>query len=140
MIWHLSQGIQPAAAFELSLGETSLPDDFRRMLVEAPLRSRAELENSGWVRHTLESALWGLLTTRSFEDAVIQVVNLGSDADTAGSVAGALAGAAYGLNAIPQEWRNQLRGEWPLGSGRFWRTPDFIDLADRLVGLEGIQA
>lgn len=140
MIWQLSRGMEPAMAFEMALGETSLPDDFRRMLVEAPLRRRSELKNSGWVRHTLESVLWGLLTTRSFEDAVIQVANLGGDTDTTGSVVGALAGAVYGLSAIPQAWRDQLQGEWPLGSGHFWRTPDFIHLADRLVELEGIQA
>jgi hypothetical protein len=55
----------------------------------------------------------------------------------AASVVGALAGAAYGLNAIPQTWRDQLQGEWPLHSGRYWRTLDFIHLADRLAELEG---
>ena len=140
MIWHLSQGVQPAAAFELAVdadGRTSLSDDFHEMLVEAPLRRRSELKNSGWVRHTLESALWGLLTTHSFEEAAIQVANLGGDADTAASVVGALAGATYGLSAIPQTWRDQLHGEWPLSTGQYWRTPDFIHLADRLIELEG---
>ena len=140
MIWQLSRGAQPAAAFELVLGtgrQVGLPEDFSRMLAEAPLRRRAELKNSGWVRHTLESAMWGLLTTHSFEEAVIQVANLGSDADTAASVVGALAGATYGLSAIPRAWQDQLQGEWPLGSGRHWHTSDFSDLADRLVELEG---
>ncbi|MBE3037631.1 MAG: ADP-ribosylglycohydrolase family protein, partial [Chloroflexi bacterium] len=85
-----------------------------------------------------DSAIWGLLTPRSVEDAVIQVTNLGDDADIAGSVVGALAGAAYGLSAIPQACRDRLQGKWPLSSARLWRNPDFIDLADRLVELEGI--
>ncbi|MBU0495438.1 MAG: ADP-ribosylglycohydrolase family protein [Chloroflexi bacterium] len=80
------------------------------------------MANSGWVRHTLESAAWGLLTTDSFEAAVVQVVNLGNDADTAGAVVGALAGAAYGLAGIPARWRDALRGEWPLRSGHVWRV------------------
>jgi ADP-ribosylglycohydrolase len=32
----------------------------------------------------------------------IHAVNLGEDADTAGAVAGQLAGAAYGQNGIPE--------------------------------------
>jgi ADP-ribosylglycohydrolase len=48
-------------------------------------------------------------------------------------VAGALAGAAYGLDAIPARWREVLQGEWPLGSGRIWRAADLALLADQLV-------
>jgi len=80
----------------------------------------------------VESAVWGLLTTSSFEEAVVQVVNLGDDTDTAGAVVGALAGAAYGLEAIPKRWRDALRGEWPP-RGRVWREADLIVLADRLA-------
>ena len=109
-----------------------MPQPLRRVVEAASRRHRSELKNSGWVRHTLESAVWGLLTTDSFEDAVVQVVNLGNDADTAGAVVGALAGAAYGLAAIPIRWRESLRGEWPLGSGRIWHTDDLIALADQL--------
>ncbi len=140
MIEQLSRGAQPATAFELTVRagkQSGLADDFYRMLVEAPLRKRSELKNTGWVRHTLESAVWGLLTTRSFEEAVIQVANLGGDADTAASVVGALAGAVYGLSTIPQTWLDQLQGEWPLHSGFYWHALDFTDLADRLVDLEG---
>ncbi|MBC8265186.1 MAG: ADP-ribosylglycohydrolase family protein [Anaerolineales bacterium] len=66
--------------------------------------------------------------------AVVQVVNLGNDADTAGTVVGALAGATYGLQAIPARWQKALRGEWPLKSGMHWGVAELIALADRLVG------
>ncbi len=49
----------------------------------------------------LPTCLYVLLTTDSFEDAVLEVVNLGGDADTAGAILGALAGAHYGESAIP---------------------------------------
>jgi len=75
-----------------------------------------------------------LLTTRSFEEAVIQAANLGGDADTSAAVTGALAGAAYGLDGIPRRWRVTLRGEWPLRSGVLWNADRFVDLTDRLVG------
>ena len=87
------------------------------------------------MRHTLESAVWALLNTTSFEDALIRAVNLGEDADTVGAVVGALAGAAYGVEAIPQRWRSELQGEWPVNSGNIWRETDFVELADRLMTL-----
>jgi ADP-ribosylglycohydrolase len=87
------------------------------------------------VRDTAESAVWGLLTTGSFGEAIVQVANLGGDADSAASVTGALAGAAYGLDAIPLDWRETLRGEYPLHSRRAWDVARVVELADRLTGI-----
>jgi ADP-ribosyl-[dinitrogen reductase] hydrolase len=99
------------------------------------MRSRHDLKNTGWVLHTLESSLWAALTTQSFEEALVQAVNLGSDADTTGTVTGTIAGAMYGVNAIPARWKDLLHGEYPLKSGRIWLTQDFINLADKLSNL-----
>jgi ADP-ribosyl-[dinitrogen reductase] hydrolase len=60
------------------------------------------------VIHTLEAAMWSVETTQSFEAALIKAVNLGDDADTVGAVTGQLAGALYGLRAIPQRWLEPL--------------------------------
>ena len=43
-----------------------------------------------------------------FEDGLRHVVGLGGDTDTNAAVAGALLGAAHGLDAIPVEWRSVL--------------------------------
>lgn len=102
----------------------------------APMRLRHDLKNSGWVRHTIESALWAVTTTRSFEEALVRVVNLGNDADTAGCVTGAIAGAVYGLEGIPARWKQALHGEYPIHSGKLWFLQDFIDLADHLARIE----
>ena len=53
---------------------------------------------------TVEAALWALNTTASFEDALVAAVNLGGDADSIGAVCGQLAGAKYGVGAIPERW------------------------------------
>ena len=66
--------------------------------------SREECDNSGWCVSTVESALWALNSTTSFEDALVAAVNLGGDADSIGAVCGQLAGAKYGLSAIPERW------------------------------------
>ena len=38
------------------------------------------------------------------------VANLGEDTDTAAATAGILLGAKFGLEGIPESWRNQLQG------------------------------
>ena len=67
-----------------------------------------EIRSSGFVIDTLEAAFWCFMTTDNYKDAVLKAVNLGDDTDTTGAVTGALAGLAYGLDSIPQEWREQL--------------------------------
>ena len=71
-------------------------------------QSADEISSSGYVVHTLEAALWCLLTTDSYKECVLKAVNLGEDTDTVAAVAGGLAGAMYGYDAIPEEWRNTL--------------------------------
>ena len=70
---------------------------------------RNEIKSSGYVVDTLEAALWCLLTTDSYRDCVLKAVNLGGDTDTIAAVAGGLAGALYGYDAIPKEWLNTLK-------------------------------
>lgn len=134
-IYHLLQGTAPRAAIDHACAELPLPAGLRAVIAAAPGKPREALKNTGWVRHTVESAVWGLLTTDSFEEAVVQVANLGEDADTAAAVVGALAGAAYGVSAIPARWRAALKGRWPLRSGVLWNAQRFEVLADRLAAL-----
>ena len=70
-----------------------------------------EIRSGGFVRDTLKAATWCFVNTTSYEDCVLAAVNLGDDTDTTAAVAGALAGTAYGIEAIPQEWINTLRGK-----------------------------
>ncbi|MDR3250815.1 MAG: ADP-ribosylglycohydrolase family protein [Tannerella sp.] len=81
-----------------------------------------EIHSSGYVLHTLEAAVWCLLTTENYRDAVLKAVNPGEDTDTTAAVTGALAGLCYGLENIPQEWRKQIA-----------RRHDIEDLAERLL-------
>jgi ADP-ribosyl-[dinitrogen reductase] hydrolase len=118
-----------------SLSKVSLGSEFELVLELAPVRQRDQLQNSGWVRHTLESALWATLNSQSFEEALVNAVNLGNDADTTGCVTGAIAGAMYGVEAIPERWKDALHGEYPLRSGCLWFAKDFIRLADDLAKL-----
>jgi ADP-ribosyl-[dinitrogen reductase] hydrolase len=140
MIFFLLRGTPKEEALALALAHVQLSPQMAAAVADAPGKRRDQLPNTGWVVHTLESAVWGLLTTTSFAEAVIQVVNLGSDADTAGAVVGALAGAAYGYTAIPIEWSCRLRGYWPIQTNAKWQVEDFIRLANQLVKIPGSTA
>ena len=71
-------------------------------------REPPEIRGSGYVIHTLEAALWAFHGTDNFRDGALKVVNLGEDADTTGAVYGQIAGAFYGDEGIPKEWREKL--------------------------------
>jgi ADP-ribosyl-[dinitrogen reductase] hydrolase len=75
---------------------------------DLPRRLESDIDSSGYVIHTLIASLWCLVTTNNFEQCVLKAVNLGEDTDTTGTVAGGLAGVAYGLRGIPERWRNAL--------------------------------
>ncbi|MDG3002776.1 ADP-ribosylglycohydrolase family protein [Paludisphaera mucosa] len=57
----------------------------------------------------IPTCLYILLTTDSFEEAILEVVNLGGDADTTGAILGAMAGAHYGVDEIPHRWLEGLQ-------------------------------
>ena len=86
-----------------------------------------EIHSSAFVLDSLQTAVWAVLRTHSFEDAVCTTVNLGDDADTNGAVTGALAGAAYGAQAIPARWTAALLGREKI-----------LAVADRLATLAGV--
>lgn len=63
---------------------------------------------SGYVVHTVIAVLQSFFDTDTFEECLVEVVNRGGDADTTGAIAGMLAGAHYGMNALPARWLRQL--------------------------------
>lgn len=72
-------------------------------------RERPRRENpSGWVVETLQAVLQALVDVGGFEPCLVDVVNRGGDADTTGAIAGMLAGALYGREALPTRWLKAL--------------------------------
>ena len=75
---------------------------------EFSFRRRRRENPSGWIVETMQVVLQSLLETGDFESCLVEVTNRGGDADTTGAIAGMLAGALYGLDAIPARWRKAL--------------------------------
>lgn len=71
-------------------------------------KSVEDIQGSGYTVACLEAALWCFFKTDSFEAAVLTAANLGDDADTTAAVCGQLAGAFYGVSAIPGRWLDLL--------------------------------
>ncbi len=88
----------------------------------APSADAEKLQGSGYVLNAVRIAFWALMSTDSFEDAVVAAVMIGDDTDTNAAVAGAVAGAHYGYSAIPERWRAVLHQHDRL-----------VTLADQLI-------
>jgi len=67
------------------------------------------------------AALYCFMRSKTLEHAILSAINLGGDADTIGACCGALAGACWGLDAIPYRWTTELE-----------KYNTLIQLADRL--------
>jgi ADP-ribosylglycohydrolase len=106
------QGIAPA---EIAHFDRLLNGDISQL-------SENEINSASYVIDTLESSIWCLLTTDSYEEAVLKAVNLGYDTDTTAAVTGGLAALMYGFGSIPKRWLTQLA-----------RREDIENLAEKLA-------
>lgn len=71
-------------------------------------KPESEIDSSGYVVATLEAAFWVVAQSEDFETAILAAANLGKDADTVAAVTGQLAGALWGYEGIPPQWRTRL--------------------------------
>ena len=79
----------------------------------------------------LTAAVTAFGATNSFRDAILHAANLGGDSDVIAAACGQLAGAYYGVKAIPTSWHNGLMHKELITT--------FADrlLAHAMVGLSG---
>ncbi|SDX89070.1 ADP-ribosyl-[dinitrogen reductase] hydrolase [Allochromatium warmingii] len=67
-----------------------------------------EIDGTFFAAQSLEAAMWCFARTDSFKDAIRLAVALGGDTDSTAAVCGQVAGAYYGLSAIPEPWTTEL--------------------------------
>lgn len=103
---------------ELLLGADSIPAQLFEEGASSEIRDVAQgsywknqppnIRGTGYVVDALEAALWAFNESDSFREGALLAVNLGEDADTTGAIFGQLAGAYYGVEGIPGEWRGKI--------------------------------
>ena len=106
----------------LSINPSEIKLFYRLLAAEIKNLPEEQIQSSGYVLHTLEASIWCLMTTDTYQDAVLKAVNLGLDTDTTGAVTGGLAGLLYSFDDIPSRWVTGLA-----------RREDIEDLANRLM-------
>lgn len=79
-----------------------------RALATAGVPSARGAAGNGTAAGALAQACEALQTTESFREAVLRAANYGGNSDVVAAVCGQLAGALYGVGAIPSSWRNAL--------------------------------
>ena len=77
-------------------------------LLEPSVKDDDESNFNGYI--CLRDAVRAVRFTSNYADAVEYAVNLGGDADTVAAVAGAFAGALYGMQEIPVRWATYVHG------------------------------
>jgi len=121
-----------------------------RRLLEATLGAAEAppgdyVRQQGWVLIAFRNALWQLLHAPDLEEGVVDTVMRGGDTDTNAAICGALLGAVYGREAVPERWTNRLLGcrpeegrpgvRWPRP--RIYWPVDALELAKALVSALG---
>jgi len=127
-------GDAPIAAIPAALAAVHHDHRERWTGVLAPTwHPRDATEFNGAVWPCLGSAVWAVRTTRTFEDAIRAALDLGGDTDTVAAVTGGLAGALYGLGAIPARWTDRLHVPLPGWPDTVLRRAELTTLAHRLL-------
>jgi poly(ADP-ribose) glycohydrolase ARH3 len=85
-----------------------------------------ELGNGVEALNSVPTAIYSFLTTTNFEKAVMYAVSLGGDADTIGAMCGAIAGACYGINDMPDRWKVKLENKEKIEATaqRLWEVKE----------------
>lgn len=68
-----------------------------------------DINSSGYIVDTLEASFWCLLTNSSYENTIVEAINLGQDTDTIACICGSMAGIIYGMNSFPSRWLDKLQ-------------------------------
>lgn len=96
-----------AAMFgDLELSTTALLDRITHRANQTA--GRPVKSASGYALASVITSIAIALRATSFEDGVVEIINIGGDTDTTGAMVGAILGAQHGMTSIPDRWVNAL--------------------------------
>ena len=138
----IREGLVPKAVYD-RMGARAIQwdvdDAIKERIEQARTRRPPEYYHQmGWVLTAFHNALYELLHVPTLEDGVVGTVQCGGDTDTNGAICGALLGAVYGREAVPEQWEERIVAcrptpETPQPRPKEYWPDDALQLADKLV-------
>lgn len=115
-------------------GVTSCREEAKSLLAKHPnfRFERFRGPCSAYIVDTVRIVLRNYFLTDSIRSCVTETVNAGGDADTAGALAGMLAGATYGAATMPDGWLRRL--DPAISKEIASQVPGLLAIADRYSG------
>ncbi|KAK6107768.1 ADP-ribosylglycohydrolase family protein [Brugia pahangi] len=119
---HLLIGKSNKEAFEIALNATQSMRIREHLLAAqekpVPVNIGNQFVNGdekaiGYIGVALQSAFYELLHGTSFTKSVIDAISRGGDTDTNAAIVGALIGARFGIDEIPEQWIKTVRETKP---------------------------
>ena len=87
--WAAEWNVDQAIAERIERAQSERPPEYSRMM--------------GWVLIAFQNALYEILHAQTLDEGVITTVHCGGDTDTNAAICGALLGAVYGTEAVPEQ-------------------------------------
>jgi ADP-ribosyl-[dinitrogen reductase] hydrolase len=88
-------------------------DSFESVLAIEPTKPEYKTEIEGKEGHpalSLRVAVWAAVHAKDYRSGIINAISVGGDTDTYAAIAGGVLGAHFGIDGIPQEWRESVQG------------------------------
>lgn len=141
----IREDVSPNDLYDMVLSlaeERSVDSSIMQAIIQAKSEKPKDyMHQMGWVHIAFQNALYQMLHAPSLEEGIVNTVMQGGDTDTNAAITGALLGAVYGREAIPEQWQKAVMNCKPL-AGRvgvqqprprcFWPV-DVLELAEKLV-------
>ncbi len=142
----IRQGLDPRQTYDFAVAwsrtEDIAPGVWRALLAAVHGPPADFLGQQGWVLVALQNAFFELLDAQDVEEAVVRTVRRGGDTDTNAAICGALMGAVYGRDSIPEQWQRMVLSCRPMPGHPGVKQPraavywpvDALVIAERLLG------
>ncbi len=110
VVANLASGVDKAALPNILAQDFKDTPAIDQLIEDAMTGETHRKKNRGYggAFESFNIAFNSLMTTNNFADAINRSISFGYDTDTQATVTGAFAGALYGIEGIPIQWREQL--------------------------------
>jgi len=141
----IDKSLTPEVLFE-QIGSWAKEMAVEKAIMDVITQARNEpptdfMHHQGWVLIAFQNALYQLEHAGDLASGVIDTVGRGGDTDTNAAICGALLGAVYGVEQIPEQWKVSVLSCRPNAKDKAVKQPrpevfwpvDALELAEGLL-------